>query len=711
MQDKKKNARERIDFLVKTIEEHNYNYHTLDVPLITDQEYDRLFSELTELELCFPELRYVNSPTMRIGGEVISVLDKARHSELMYGLDNIFSSEDWQNWLKRTQRFLVEFNINNISDFWCDPKLDGLAIELKYQHGELVTALTRGNGETGEIVTAQIRTIKNIPFRLKGSDLNPVPSLLEVRGEVVIYKKDFINLNLEQKRNGSKVFANARNVAAGSVRQLDTKTTASRPLRFFAYGTGMIDWNDLTPWSNHSDMIHALEEWGFSVPLDGKLCSSSSDVLKITKAIQERRDDYPMEIDGAVIKINNLALQRQLGFTARAPRFAIAFKFPSMQTQTQLLDIEIQVGRTGTLTPVAILQPISIGGVMVSRATLHNEDEIYNKDVRIGDTVIVQRAGEVIPEIVGPILSLRSQASKPYKFPHICPICNQEAIRNKNQVAWRCINRKCPAVILQNIQHFISKSGLDVQGIGQKWIKRLVDANKVYDPADLFSLSKEDLLYFDRMGDVLADKFINAFTKARANVTLPRLIYALGILHVGEQTAKLLAKHFYDLDAISKASLEELMQLPDIGPEVASSIKEYFNNDINKVYLQKLKKMDINPQSINNSYETSLSKPLEGKKILFTGTLSIARHDAIQIAENWGAEIASSVTKKLDYLVVGSNAGSKLNKAQKLSITILDEQGFLSLCNVKTIDKVEHGDIQNNFKAERVLYKQTTFLN
>ncbi len=683
-------AKARIQELTQNLEKYNYQYHSLDAPSISDAEYDALFNELVVLEEQYPHLRLPHSPTTRVGGAVLPWLEKQKHSLTMYSLDNVFHDEQWQDWLSRMHKALPEVQGNDLhalDTFWCDPKLDGLAMELVYEHGQLSMALTRGDGEVGEVVTEQVRTIKNVPLRLQTSEEFPVPPRVEVRGEVVIYKKDFAKLNATQEEAGGKIFANPRNAAAGSVRQLDSKVTAKRPLRFFAYGVGLMIWENISPWKNHERLMQTLKAWGFATPPQGRLCHGSADVLRMTQNIHQHRAAYPMDIDGAVVKVNSLEAQEALGFTARAPRFAVAFKFPAEKVQTKLLDIEIQVGRTGVLTPVAVLEPTNVGGVMVSRATLHNEDEIKAKDVRIGDTVFIQRAGDVIPEVLGPVLELRPEQALPYDFPHTCPMCQEPATREEGQAAWRCNNSSCPAVLLQSIKHFVSKTGLDVQGIGQKWIEQLVKKGLVKSPADLFTLQEDILLKFDRMGEVLAEKFVAAFAEAKEKATLAKFINALGIRHVGAQTAKLLAKNYPNMDALAMVKAEEFMQLPDIGPEMAASLEDYFQSESNKHLLNRLKELGLNPQAVAfasatqaGTEVTTAASPLAGKKMLFTGTLSMARHEAAAKAEEVGAEIMGSISKKLDYLVAGENAGSKLEKALKLGITILSEEEFLTLC-------------------------------
>ncbi len=715
---KENNAiKQRIYELVQALEEHNYKYHSLDAPSITDDAYDALYKELQSLEKAHPELRLAHSPTGRVGGAVLSELTKQKHSLTMYGLDNVFTEEEWQDWLTRMHRALPEVAAEEkkgLEVFWVDPKLDGLAMELIYENGNLVSALTRGDGEIGEVVTEQVRTIKNVPLRLKPTAQHPIPPRVEVRGEVVMYKKDFAKLNEAQEEAGGKVFANPRNAAAGSVRQLDTSVTAKRPLRFFAYGVGQVLWEGQTAWQEHGELMQALLAWGFSTPPQGRLCHSSAEVLAMTQHVREHRPQYPMDIDGAVVKVNSLEAQEALGFTARAPRFAVAFKFPAEKVQTKLLSIEIQVGRTGVLTPVAVLEPVLVGGVMVSRATLHNEDEIAAKDVRVGDTVLIQRAGDVIPEVLAPVLELRPQDGAPYVFPRICPMCGEAVTREAGQAAWRCNNSSCPAVLLQSIKHFVSKAGLDVQGIGQKWIEQWVQTGLVKSPADLFSLDENHLLKFDRMGEVLAEKMVASFAEAKEKATLAKLINALGIRHIGAQTAKLLAKHYAHMDDLAKAKAEELMALPDIGPEMAASLEKYFQSESNIHLLARFKSLGLDPQNATVNASHGALSPLSGKKVLFTGTLSMARHDATSKAEAAGAEVLGSVSKKLDYLVAGENAGSKLEKAQKLGITILSEGEFLEKCQTskKTADTdhlpQEERSLTESAKVTKAPQKSTT---
>lgn len=677
--------RKRAHWLSAELERHNYLYHTLDAPEISDEQYDALFRELTELEKRWPALRSPHSPTLRVGGGLLEGLNKKEHRRRMYGLDNVFSNEDWRDFVERMRRaWDAELNGPLPPAFWCDPKLDGLALEVIYVDGVLSGALTRGDGETGEVVTEAVRTIRTVPLRLRGE--GPFPSLLEVRGEVVMFKKDFAALNEQQQALGRKPFANPRNAAAGALRQLDISITESRPLRFLAYSLGEVDWAAAAPCLSQHELMERLKGYGFLIPPDGRLCVGPEEVEAYAAWVREHRQDFLMEIDGAVAKQDNLEAQEALGFTARAPRFAVAFKFPAMQAETLLTSIDIQVGRTGVLTPVAVLEPVAVGGVMVSRATLHNEDEIRARDVRVGDTVMVRRAGDVIPEVVGPVLARRPPDAVPFVFPHTCPACGEAAHRESGEAAWRCGNLSCPAVRLRAISHFVSKAGLDIQGVGQKWVEQLVKSGRVQSPADLFTLKAEELLGFERMGAVLAQKFVDTLENARHTATLSRLISALGIRHVGEQTARLLAGQFRDLDELGRADAEALQALPDVGPEVAASIRNFFESPANWAQLARFRKVGLWPQSSRttsgeegSALEKTQNGPLHGKNVLFTGSLSLPRGRAQRLAEAAGAVLAGSVNKKLDYLVVGDKAGGKLDKAQALGVAVLDEAGFRAL--------------------------------
>lgn len=697
--------------LRRLLEYHNWRYYVQDDPEISDPEYDALFRELLVLEEQYPALKTPDSPTLRVGGAVLDSLPTRAHSLRMYSLDNVFTMEEWRDFVQKALRLLPETSEADIS-FWVEPKMDGLAMELIYEDGVLVRALTRGDGEKGEEVTANMRTVKNIPLRLRGASW-PLPARIEVRGEVVMAKKEFAALNAKQKSRGAKTFANPRNAAAGSVRQLDSSVAAERPLRFLAYGVGRMEWPaEHASWRTQQETMLGVRDFGFSIAPHATLCHSVSAVENLYHALAAERESFPFELDGVVVKINSLLLQEKLGFTARAPRFAVAIKFAAMQAATRLEDIRIQVGRTGVLTPVAVLSPVSVGGVMVSRATLHNEDEIKAKDVRIGDTVLVQRAGDVIPEIVGALPEKRDGSEHAFVFPSTCPECGSPVHRAPGETAWRCVNRACPAVICESIIHFVSKAGLDIQGIGERRVEQLIALGLVKTPADLFLLKKETLRELDRMGEKSAANFVGALKKARQTATLPRFLSALGIRHVGEQTAKALARAFGSIDALSEATEEQLCSVPDVGPEVAAAIHDFFTDPGNKRLLTRLKDLGIwpvmaekapaaaktpgtiaptQPNSLLSLFEAPKDAPppatappvpvmpLEGKSLLFTGNLSMPRSEATRLAEEAGADVVSGVSRKLNFLVVGDRPGSKLNKARALGVTILSEEEFLRL--------------------------------
>jgi DNA ligase (NAD+) len=705
-------ARDRAAELARLLEYHGRRYHVLDDPEIADAEYDALFRELVLLEEAHPSLRGPDSPTLRVGGAVLDGLSSRAHSLRMYSLDNVFSLEEWRDFVQRLRRLLPDLPEAGPA-FWVEPKMDGLAMELIYEKGVLTAALTRGDGERGEVVTENMRTVKNVPLRLipapSGKGSTPgVPDLLEVRGEVVMTRRDFALLNERRQAAGLRPFANARNASAGSVRQLDSRVAASRPLRFLAYGVGRVAWGDGMPWATQEETMIGVRDLGFSLAPGASLCPSADGVETWYAELAAQRESYAFDLDGGVAKVNSLALQEQLGHTARAPRFAVAFKFEAMQARTRLEDILIQVGRTGALTPVARLAPVSVGGVTVTRATLHNEDEIRAKDIRVGDLVIVRRAGDVIPEVVGPVEEARTGAERDFQFPAACPECGGRIHRHEDEAAWRCVNRLCPAVRREAVKHFVSKAGLDIQGVGGKWIEQLMDGNLVRTPADLFRLRQADLLPLDRMGEKLASNILKAVAEAGRTATLPRLLSALGIRHVGGQTARVLARTFGSLEALAGASREALCRVPDVGPEVAGAIIDFFAEAGNRELLRDLRSLGIWPvEAVKGAAEAGRpvagrarageqlsllappdasreggadgsAGPLAGLTILFTGTLSgLTRGEAERLAEKAGAEVVSSVSRRLDLLVVGDSPGSKREKAQKLGVRILGEAEFL----------------------------------
>lgn len=666
--------RERMAFLTAELERHNRLYHALDAPEIPDDEYDALFRELLELEAACPQWRSPHSPTLRVGAPVQSGLEKRRHVRRMYGLDNVFSEGEWLAFVDRMLRALPEAP----TAFWCDPKLDGLALEIIYENGILQDVLTRGDGEEGEVVTAAARTIRTIPLKLAGP--GPFPALLEVRGEAVLHRKDLEEINRIRAGRGEKLLANPRNAAAGAMRQLDPSRTRDMPLRFLAYGVGEVRWDPAPGCGSHRDLMERLAAFGFLTPPAGRLCTTHAAVTAYAEDVRRRRASFPMDIDGVVARLDDLEAQDALGFTARAPRFAVAFKFPAEEVRTRLLGVEIQVGRTGALTPVAILEPVAVGGAVVSRATLHNEDEIAARDVRVGDTVVVRRAGDVIPEILRGVPELRPADSAPFVFPVRCPVCGEATIREEGEAVRRCGNVSCPAVRVQSVIHFVSRAGLNIVGLGDRLVERLVESGRVQSPADLFTLTADELAAWDRMGEISARKIVDAVAAARESAGLARFVAALGIRHVGERTARTLAAAFEDLDDMAAADAERLTALPDIGPEVAASVAAFFAGEANRRMLERFRGLGLWPRrERGGDAGEGGPRPLEGMTLLFTGTLSMPRAEAGRLAEEAGATLLSGVSRKLRILVVGENPGSKLEKARALGVDILDEAAFLRL--------------------------------
>lgn len=661
---------DQIQSLRAFVSRHAHLYHTLDAPEISDADYDAAYRELKRLEEAYPLLAIADSPTRQVGGELLDALAKKAHRRKMYSLDNVFSADELGEFVQKMRN--LEPNIEPV--FWCDLKMDGLALELIYENGQFVEALTRGDGETGEVVTAAMRTVQNLPKTLPNA-----PRLLEVRGEVLMRRADFAELNERQRKRNEKTFANARNAAAGSVRQLNTAVIAERPLRFLAYGVGEInDANGETRLAEtYTELMVRLQGMGFETPPRGRRCASVNEAEALYAEIAVAREALEYEIDGVVLKLDDLAAQAALGYTARAPRFACAWKFPAQEVTTTLLAISIQVGRTGVLTPVAELEPVRVGGVLVSRATLHNEDEIRSRDVRVGDTVRVRRAGDVIPEVLGPVLEERDPHGQPFQFPHICPVCGKPAIRQEEAAAWRCNNPDCPAQSRKALAHFVSGAGLNIEGVGPRWTDLLLQSGKIRDAADLFSLTVQDLMKFEGVQMRRATNTVAALDKARRESTLPRFIAALGIRLVGEQTARTLAAHFGTMDALMAASCDALEQLPDVGPEVSLAISGYFGDESNLAQLERFKTLGLWP--VQSEAPTPVDGKLTGKSVLFTGTLSMPRGEAQKLAEAAGARIVSSLSRNLDYLVVGDKPGSKLAKATELGVTVLQEPDFLKL--------------------------------
>ncbi|WP_285906169.1 NAD-dependent DNA ligase LigA [Pseudodesulfovibrio pelocollis] len=666
---------QRAAWLRERIEHHNHRYYVLDDPEISDAEYDELFRELTALEAAHPELDDPNSPTRRVGGAPAAGFAPYEHAMRMYSLDNAMVLDDWFAFAERVSKGLGRAGVA----YWADPKMDGLAVEVIYEAGRFVRAATRGDGHIGEDVTHSVRTVMNLPLTLLGSD---VPDLLDVRGEVVMSNADFAALNERRREAGEPPFANPRNGAAGAVRQLDPKVAASRPLRFLAYGVGRVQWGSpLFAWTSQHEIMAGLARLGFAIPPEARLCASADEVAAYFTSLMERRAGMPFEIDGVVAKVDSLEMQRALGFTSRAPRWALALKFPALQARTVLRDIRIQVGRTGVLTPVAELEPVPLAGVVVANATLHNKGYIAERDFRIGDTVLIQRAGDVIPQVLSVDLDQRPEGADPYAFPDECPVCGGEAREDGEAV--RCTNPTCPAKTVQRIIHFVSKAGLDMEGVGRTWVRRLAEDGVLQSPADLFTLDKTVLLRYKRMGDRLAAKFIEAVERARTSAPLWRLIAGLGIHNVGEQTARTLAARYRDLAALALADREELQSLDAVGPVIAESIHRFFHSPEGVELLRRFREAGFWPQRAETvAGETGAAEnaPLAGKVFCFTGVLSsMTRDEARRLAEEQGGITVNAISKKVDYVVAGDNAGSKIAKAEKLGLTVIDFDGFMAL--------------------------------
>lgn len=657
----------RAEELRRIINHHNYRYHVLDSPEISDGEYDQLMRELLKIEEENPDLVTDDSPTMRIGAAPMREFQPMVHRIPLLSMDNAMDKDEVSAFHDRIVRWLGKECIT----YCCETKFDGLAVELVYEDGMLTRAGTRGDGSTGEDVTGNIRTIKSIPLRL----LESIPTgLLEVRGEVVMLKKDFHDLNQERSRNGEPLFANPRNAAAGSLRQLDPRVTASRALVFFAYGVS--DASFLGIDSQYS-VLTRLGELGFKINPDRRLCQGIHEAWDFAQKIQQSRDDIPYEIDGVVIKVDSIKDQEVLGIKARSPRWAVAYKFPPTQATTVLRHIGLQVGRTGVVTPVAHLDPVRVAGVVVSRATLHNEDEIVRKDLREGDTVIIQRAGDVIPEVVGPVLSLRRAEAVPFTMPAQCPVCSSMLVRDG--VQYRCANMSCPAVIRGQIVHFASKDAMDIAGLGKKIVQQLVEKDLVRDVSDLYRLTKDDFMTLEGFADLSSVNIVQAIQASR-ETTLERFIYALGIPHVGSVAARDLARRFGSLDAIMGAGMDELTSVDGIGHETARSIRAFFQTEENVRVVNRLIDLGMHIKYDEGRARDLKQSVLSGKSICFTGSLSsMTRTRAKAAVELLGARVVDSVTKNLDFLVVGDEPGSKVQKARSLNVQILDEEKLLKI--------------------------------
>jgi DNA ligase (NAD+) len=667
MHDDIEKMNQRARTLRAEIERHNYRYYVLDDPSIPDAEYDRLLRELQQIEQDYPQLITADSPTQRVGAAPLKAFTQVTHGIPMLSLSNAFEDSEVEAFDRRVREGIAVEGV----EYTAEPKFDGLAVSLRYENGAFKTGATRGDGYTGEDITLNLKTIRSIPLKLP---VNNPPALLEVRGEVLMLKKDFLRLNQQQSAKGEKEFANPRNAAAGSLRQLDPGITATRRLTFFAYGIGQCDDAQL-PQDTHHNMLCYLSSLHFPVSAECRVVTGLPGLLDYYRMIGAKRDDLPYAIDGVVYKVNSLTFQEKLGFVSRAPRFAIAHKFPAQEAMTQLLAIDVQVGRTGALTPVARLQPVFVGGVTVTNATLHNADEIERKDVRIGDTVIVRRAGDVIPEVVAIVAEKRPPGALVFTMPEHCPVCGAKAVRLPGEAVARCTGGLfCPAQRKQALLHFASRRAMDIEGLGDKLIDQLVDQAIVRTPADLYRLGIAALANLERMADKSANNIVSAIEKSK-RTTLARFIYALGIRNVGEATAKDLAAHLGSLDRLMAADSKRLQQIPDIGPVVAQSITDFFAEAHNCEVIEQLRACGVHwDEHEGKSLLTGTTAPLSGKTFVLTGTLpTMSREEAKEKIEALGGKVSGSVSKKTDYVVVGADPGSKYDKAVSLGITLLDE--------------------------------------
>ncbi len=665
---KKSEAQKRIISLSEEIQKHNHLYHTLDKPEISDLKYDQLFNELLKLEAEFPDLMKPNSPTQRVGGEVLDSFEKVQHREVMLSLQNTYSLEEILDFEAKIQR---QLGSEAPIEFFCSPKYDGVAIELVYEQGKLVRAITRGDGTTGENVISNIKTIQTIPHKLKTS--RP-PEQLDIRGEVLLFKNEFARINQEHQDRGLPTFANPRNAAAGTLRQLDSRIAAQRNLQMICYSLG---YSEGIRFENHADFEKGVAKWGLPItphttePVSLKslaqICVGGNQVVDYYQAIGKLRHRLDFEIDGIVVKVNSFKTQRSLGFIARSPRWAFAAKFKPEQAETLIQDIQVQVGRTGALTPVAVMTPVSVGGVTISHATLHNQDEINRKDIRIGDTVLVHRAGDVIPEILEVLKEKRPKKSEPFQIPSHCPACGQESTQLEGEVVKRCLNSLCPAVAVESLKHFVSRGGMNVDKLGARLIETFFEAGLVRTFSDIYRLSFDQIIALERQGERSAQNLLNSIEKSK-KTQLHRLIFAMGIRFVGEQTARTLALHFKDIHSFLNTDKERLVAIPDIGPKVAQSVMTSLSDKKFHEEVEALLALGVTSEVI--LAPTNDKQSLANLSFVVTGTLPIPRNEVQDMIRHAGGSVGSSVSKKTSVLVAGENAGSKLEKAEKLGVEI-----------------------------------------
>ena len=658
-------AEKEVRKLRDEIREHNYRYYVLDAPVISDREWDKLFRRLEDLESMYPDLVTADSPTQKVGAPPLDEFGTVEHAVAMLSLQNAFDATEVAEFDKRVKKLLGRDSVEYVAE----PKIDGLAVQLVYRDGVFKQGATRGDGRTGEDVTINLRTIKSLPLRLRGK----VPAEVVVSGEVYMSRADFANLNRKREQDDEPLFANPRNAAAGALRQLDSSITRSRNLKIFLYSVGRAEGSGFV---SQSEALEALRGWGLPVNREIEAFDGIEKALEFHAGLETRRKDLDYEIDGIVLKVNNLADQEALGQVSRSPRWAVAYKFEPEQAITRVKDIIVQVGRTGALTPVAVMEPVQVGGVTVERATLHNQDEIDRKDVRIGDTVIVQRAGDVIPEVVAPVKEKRTGAEKKFRIPGKCPVCGTPVYKDADEAVARCANMSCPAMIKQTIKHFASKGAMDIEGLGSKIVDQLVDKGVVGTVADLYRLTMDDFINLERLAEKSSDNLLKAIAGSR-RTTLARFIYALGIRHVGEHVARVLAGRYTTIEEFEDATIPELMEIEEVGPRVAESIHNFFKEPRNREVIASLLSYGV-------SYERAAREtgrgPLKGKTFVFTGSLeTMKRSEAKRLVEERGGTAASSISKKVDYVVAGEDPGNKLDRARELGLKVLSEAEFREL--------------------------------